>query len=108
VRESAEDGVDTARRLFSLIGDDRRKVSEHEATTVTAVRLFDLLQNHPMVMLPSAMDLLQTSQPTAGKAIDALCKAGVLHEITGKRRDRVYAYQAYLDILAEDTGITRT
>ena len=107
VRESADDGVDTARRLFSLVGADRRKVSEHEATTVTAVRLFDLLPNHPMVMLPNAMDLLQTSQPTAGKAIDALCRAGVLREITGRRRDRVYAYQAYLDILAKDTGITR-
>ena len=107
VRESADDGVDTARHLFSLIGSDRRKVTEHKATTVTAVRLFDLLPNHPMVMLPSAVDLLQTSQPTAGKAIDALCKAGVLREITGRRRDRVYAYQAYLDILAKDTGLTR-
>ncbi|MBI4231032.1 MAG: hypothetical protein HY608_09385 [Planctomycetes bacterium] len=43
MRESADDGVATARGLFSLVGDDRRKVSERKATTVTAVRLFDLL-----------------------------------------------------------------
>jgi len=31
----------------------------------------------------------------------------ILREVTGKRRDRVYAYQDYLDVLAEDTGIPR-
>jgi hypothetical protein len=43
------------------------------------------------------------TSPTTQKAIDALRKAGILREITGRRRDRVYAYQAYLDVLAEDT-----
>jgi len=105
VRESADDGVETARDLFTLIGDDRRKVPERKGTTVTAVRLFDLLPSHPMVTLQTAMELLETTQPTAGKAIDALRKAGILNEITGKRRDRVYAYRAYLDVLARDTGI---
>jgi len=57
-----------------------------------------------MLTLPRAMALLQTTKPTAGKAIDALCKAGVLHETTGKQRDRVYAYQAYLKVLAQDTA----
>jgi hypothetical protein len=32
----------------------------------------------------------------------------VLHEITGKRRDRIYAYHGYLDLLAKDTGIERS
>ena len=100
---SAEDGVRTARRLLTLIGRDRGAVSAHESTTLTALRLFEHLPSHPMVVLASAVDLLKTSQPTAGKAIDALRQAGVLHEITGKRRDRVYAYQAYLDVLADDS-----
>jgi Fic family protein len=107
VRESANDGVETARRLFTLVGDDRRKISVHKATTVTAFRLFDLLPSHPIVTLQTAIALLDTTQPTAGKAIDALYKVGFLKEITGKRRDRVYAYQAYLDVLAKDTGIER-
>jgi Fic family protein len=69
------------------------------------VRLFDLLPEHPMVTLASAGKLLNTTKPTALKALDALCKAGVLHEITGKRRDRVYAYRRYLAVLAEDTDV---
>ncbi len=108
VRESADDGVATARKLFSLVGKDRHELAEHKATTVTAMRLFERLPSHPIVTSTTAIDLLKTTQPTAGKALDALLEAGVLHEITGKRRDRVYAYRAYLDLLARDTDIERS
>ncbi len=104
IRETAEDGVSAARRLFALLGRDHRAVVNHKATTVTAVRLFDLLPEHPIITLPRTMELLKTTKPTAGKAIDALCKAGILDETTGRRRDRVYAYGAYLKVLAEDTA----
>jgi hypothetical protein len=69
------------------------------------VRLFDLLPEHPMVTLAKTRELLATTKPTATKAIKALCDAGVLHEITGKQRDRIYAYQGYLQVLAEDTDL---
>jgi len=105
-RESADDGVNAAKRLFKLLGDDRRLVVGHQATTLTAVRLFDLLPEHPMVTLPSVIGLLETTKPTAGKAIDALCRAGVLRETTGKKRDRIYAYDRYLKVLSEDTSLT--
>jgi Fic family protein len=107
VREAAEDGVATARRLHTLIGDSRRLLTGHKDATLTAVRLFELLPDHPMVTLQSAAALLDTSSPTAGKTLDVLCRAGVLREVTGRRRDRVYAFQSYLDVLAEDTGVAR-
>lgn len=107
VREAAEDGVNAARRLFILLGKDRRTVTGHRAASVTAIRLLDLLPEHPIVTLPRVIDLLETTKPTAGKAIDALCQAGVLRETTGRRRDRVYAYDAYLRVLAEDTDVAR-
>jgi Fic family protein len=56
-----------------------------------------------MVTLSLAIKLLGVSKPTAVKAIDALQAAGVLREITGKRRDRVYAYHEYLRVLSPDT-----
>jgi DNA-binding MarR family transcriptional regulator len=107
VREAAEDGVMAARRLFALLGRDRRLIANHKATTMPAIRLLDLLPEHPMVTLPGVMDLLKTTKPTAGKAIDALCQTGVLKETTGRKRDRIYAYEAYLKVLAEDTAAIR-
>lgn len=105
VCESADDGVKTAQQLFSLVGADRGTLFEHTAATMTAVRLFELLPRHPMVTLATAVDLLGTTKPTTGKAIDALSQAGILKEITGKKRDRIYAYRAYLDVLAEETDL---
>jgi Fic family protein len=103
VCEAANDGVDAARRLFERTGKDRRTLLGGPAVTVPAIRLFDLLPEHPMITVASAMELLGKSKPTAISAVKALCEAGILQEITGKRRDRVYAYGGYLKVLAEDT-----
>jgi Fic family protein len=103
VTEAADDAVASAQRLHAVTAADRAKVTAHAKTTVPAIRLFELLPSNPMVTLPLSIKLLKVSKPTAVKALDALQAAGVLHEITGKRRDRVYAYQAYLKVLAHDT-----
>jgi Fic family protein len=103
VREAARDGVDVAQRLFKLISEDRRKLLAHDGVTIPAIRLFDQLPTHPMITLPRAIGLLKTSKPTASKAISALTDTGVLRETTGKERDRVYAYHAYLRVLTKDS-----
>jgi Fic family protein len=103
VKEAADDGVDAAGRIFRVVGRDRRAVASHRAATVAAIRLFDFLPEHPMITIQSAVKLLDTSKPTAMKAVDALVKADVLREITGRQRDRVYAYRNYLDVLTEGT-----
>ncbi len=103
VREAAEDGVHSAQLLFGLIARDRIRLANHRAATVPAIRLFDHLPRHPMVTLRLAIKLLKVSKPTAIKALDALQQASILQETTGKLRDRVYAYHAYLDVLTTDT-----
>jgi Fic family protein len=105
VREAADDGVRTAAQLFALLGEDRRTVTNHVAATVPAIRLLDLLPQHPMVTLAKAVELLGVTKPTTTKALEALQQAGVLEEITGRRRDRVYAYRRYLDVLGEGTEV---
>ena len=101
--EAADDAVASAQRLHAVTAAGRAKVTAHAKTTVPAIRLFELLPSHPMVTLPLSIRLLGVSKSTAVKALDALQAAGILHEITGKRRDRVYAYGAYLQVLAPDT-----
>ncbi len=102
VREAADDGVRAAQAIFALIGKDRARLIKHAAVTVPAVRLLDLLPSRPVVTLPLAVALLGVSKPTAIKAIEALESVGVLKETSGKRRDRVYAYQKYLDTLTDE------
>jgi len=99
VREAAENGIDVAQRLFTLLGKDRRRVSSHDRTTVAAIRLLDMLPEHPIVTAGRASDILQVTTPAARKAIDVLADISILRETTGKQRDRVFAYHKYLQIL---------
>ncbi len=103
VREAADDAVATAQRLFALLTRDRRTLVEDRRATLSAIRLLERLATRPVLTLPAAVELLDTTKPTAGKAIDTLQQAGILRETTGRQRDRVYAYDAYLQILTRDT-----
>ncbi len=104
VREAADDGVVAATHLFALLGRDRERVIQRKDVSVTAIRLLETLPSRPVVTLGLVTEMLGTSKPTALKAIGVLEEAGVLREISGKRRDRVYAYQGYLDVLAGEQG----
>jgi Fic family protein len=94
--------VATVQRLFELLNRDRRRLLAHRTATIPAVRLWEALPSRPIVTLPAATNLMHTSKPTAAKAIATLCDMKILQEISGRRRDRVYAYQAYLAALTSD------
>jgi hypothetical protein len=51
------------------------------------------------------MTLVETTKPTAGRAIELLLNAGVLVETTGRRRDRSYVYRTYLERLRIGTEL---
>lgn len=105
VCEAADDGVQTAGKMFSQLNEDRRRLLDGSGATVSAIRLFERLPETPVVTLASAMELLQTTKPTATSAIETLVKTGVLRETSGRKRDRVYAYHHYLAILTSDTEL---
>ncbi len=101
VLEAASDGVRAAEKLFTLLMSDRARLLSHQAASIPALRLLELLPANPVITLALATKLLDVSKPTAIKAIAALEQIKLLKETTGKRRDRTYAYQKYLDVLTE-------
>jgi Fic family protein len=101
----AGEAVASARELFAVVNTDRSRVLAQDTTSITAARLFELLPKHPIVTVASGMKLIKASKPTATRAIEALIAAGVLVEITGRRRDRSFAYQAYVDRLRIGTEL---
>lgn len=105
VQLTADETTATVRQIFALVSHDRADVLAHPETTVSAVRLYEELPRHPMVTIANAVKLLGTTKPTANKAISALVKAGILVETTGRRRDRLFGYKAYIDLLRDGTEI---
>lgn len=101
----ADEAVASARELFALVAADRARVLAHGGVSVMALRLFEFLPRHPVVNVASVMKLIETTKPTAGRAIDLLVAAGVIVETTGKKRDRSFVYRAYLDRLKVGTEL---
>jgi Fic family protein len=104
----ADEAVASARELFVLVADDRSRVLAHDGMSISALRLFELLPRHPIVTAASVMRLVDTTKPTAGKAIELLVATGVLAESTGKKRDRAYVYRAYVERLKVGTELSRS
>lgn len=101
----ATEAVATARDLFALVSHDRGRVLVTPGSTVVAARLFEMLPQRPVVTIASVMKLLDNTRPTVTKAVTALVDAGVLEEMSGKKRDRSFGYTGYLDLLKVGTGL---
>ncbi len=99
IRVTGDETTATVPELFAQVSRDRAAVLAHPATTVAAARLFEALPEHPIVTVAKATGIVQASKPTAAKAIGTLVNAGILVETTGRRRDRLFSYAAYLDLL---------
>jgi Fic family protein len=99
----ADETVETSQKLFALTSADRAKVLSLRATSMAGIRLFELLPAYPIITVAKAVTLLKTTKPTATKAVFGLVEVGILVETTGRRRDRAYSYEAYLNLLRSGT-----
>lgn len=103
VKETAENAVETARRLVSLFQQDEQKIQTIGRVASTALRVFQTLRERPLRTLNQICEHTGLSFPAAGKGMQALERLGIVREITGRQRNRVFAYDAYLSILNEGT-----
>ena len=103
VRDTANGAVDTAQRLGKLFAADVAHVEDSgtAAMTFTALRVLAALRQRPLITLKQLSVLSGFSFPTTSKAIRNLATLGIVQERTGQRRNRIFAYGAYLDILNE-------
>ncbi|MBI5251795.1 MAG: Fic family protein [Desulfomonile tiedjei] len=100
---TAEQAVKTAQRITNLFTDDRTRIEKMGQAAGNALRVHSYLQKKPVLEIPRASAEIGVSQPTVTSALKRLEEIGVVKEITGKARDRIYVYKEYLDILGEGT-----
>ena len=103
VENTAGSAVDTAHRLLALFDEDAAGVRTLGRAAANALRVFDALRNRPLADLNALTERTGASYPTVARAVEALENLGIVREITGRKRERVFAYTRYLDILNEGT-----
>jgi Fic family protein len=100
---TAGSAVDTAHRLLALFRDDAARVQTLGRAAANAFRVFDALRDRPLATLNALTESTGASYPTVARAVEALENLGIVREITGRKRERVFAYTSYLAILNEGT-----
>jgi Fic family protein len=103
VRETASQAVDTAREIMTLFDEDRTAIQMLGRSAASVFRVHDLLQRRPLVTIQAASKQLKLSLPTIGKSLEHLIELGIVREVTGKQRRRVFAYRKYLAVLDRGT-----
>ena len=100
VLETAQDATQTAQRIIRL-REKHREMLISSGFGANDGRLLDLLFERPLVNNALVCNLLAVSDRTAGKLIGRFGELGLLDEITGKERYRVYRYTPYWRIFLD-------
>lgn len=103
VCDTATQAVDTARDLIDLFDRDREAIQALGRSAASVFRVHDFMQRRPIVTIHAASRELKLSLPTVGKSLEHLIKLGIVRELTGKQRHRVFAYSKYLAVLDQGT-----
>jgi Fic family protein len=100
VAVAAADAVRSIIEVASLITADRKRLLASTKAGPVSYRLFELLPMMPRFSVALVRQRLETTFPTASAAIHLLEDLGIVAEITGQKKNRVYSYQAYVELLS--------
>ena len=105
VQVSATQAATTAKRLVDLCTADRARIAGLGRAASSALAVFDVLQRQPMVTSTSLVAATGLTPATVNKSIAHLAALGIINERSGRRRDRVFGYTRYLEMLNEGTAL---
>jgi Fic family protein len=103
VRETSEAAVATCRRLVALFEEDRKRIQPRGRTAGSALRVHEALMQRPVAVMADIARRAGLSFPAVSSGMKLLDDLGVSRELTGRKRNRVFVYDAYLKILNEGT-----
>ena len=104
VAQTAEGAVETAERLSGMFEKDADRIEETGGRrTGSALRVHEELMSQPILSIPQVRGLTRLSFQAAASAMELLANEGIAREITGRRRDRLFAYDRCLSVLGEGT-----
>ncbi|MBV8437511.1 MAG: Fic family protein [Silvibacterium sp.] len=103
VRETADQACATAVAVRDLFEFDESRIRLIPRSG-SMINVHVYLEHRPITTLQQVSEGTGLTLATVAKAMEQLQALGVAEEVTGRRRDRIFAYANYLDLLNEGTG----
>lgn len=96
VQETAQKAMKTLQAIMELRNDTQRTILQLGRRAENAGTLITHLYQDPIISVPAAAELLSISHQSANILISELEKLGVLKEITGFERNRLFRLEKYV------------
>lgn len=103
VRTTAEAAVSTAQDLAKMFLHDRSSIEKKGRRAGSALRVHDGIKARPISTIQEVCRSTGLSFPAASSAMELLVELKIARELTGRRRNRLFAYDGYLKVLDRGT-----
>lgn len=103
VKETSEQAIETAKRMVNIFDKDRQKILSVGKIAGSALRVHYAMQQKPILPIAKVSVMTGLTVPTVTSCLLALEKLGIVRELTGQRRRRLFGYDEYIRILNEGT-----
>lgn len=104
VIETANQAIETTQMILKLFTEDRKNIEVNGKSSASTLMVHHYLQRYPITEAKKVVKHCKLTLPTANKCLHHLVDLGIVKEVTGKTRNKIYVYQKYLDILSEGAG----
>jgi len=99
VTSVAADATRLSQDIVALRERHRELIITGNARPSRHLQLLDRLYDHPVVTIRFVEEMLSITFPTASGLVQSLVRVGILGEISGRERDRIFGYREYLALL---------
>lgn len=101
VRETATESANVARHILEMREQHRALIGKEGKAAANLFRIHEQLFIRPYISIDAAAEELELTKAGAGKLVDRLTRLGILQEVTGRKRDRMFAYAPYTALFGE-------
>ncbi len=100
---TAEQASSSAKNILDLFERDRRRIESIGRGAGSALQVHYIMRKKPIFSIHHLSSQLELTRPTIAAAISGLVALGIVEELTGRQRDRIFVYRDYLNLLNEGT-----
>ena len=102
---TATQAVETAQQLLDLSNRDRDKISGLGRATASTLAVHRELMEHPIATSGRLVEKTSITPATINKALGHLERLGIVREITAQKRNRLFSYAGYVEIMNRGTEL---
>jgi Fic family protein len=104
VIETSKDAIQSAMDISDIFVKDASKIEKlHTSKQKSVIVVFELLKKRAVISLAEAVKITGLNYTPTSNAFKTLQDLGIVKEITGKKRNLIFSYHSYIDILSKDT-----